>query len=152
MILFLLFFRFERNDYYFPRINNHNYTFYCNNGKKIIFVENIKNTKNSTWSLYDLNEQLNEKIYINNNVASKFTVNVDGDEIKIGDYKWDFLGSHQPGKAKYLISYFEERLLDAKVTVSGGWMGPPGAPGITYEDYAITPVTHIQDLLILSEI
>ena len=131
-------------------INNMTYTFYCADGRKIIFVENIEDIKNSVWYLYDNNEQVNEKIYITDGKASKFTVDFQANETKMGDYIWR--SNFGLNNAKYIIDRYLERLVHYKVTVYGGWQGPPGAPGMTSNSEDITPIKNINDLLYLDKI
>lgn len=134
-------------------INNKTYTFYNNDGRKIIFVENIEDIENSIWYLYDNNEQVNEKIYITdvtNLKASKFSIDFQGNETKMGDYIWQTnFGGY---KAKYTIDKYLERLVHCKVIVYDGYMGPPSAPGTTTRSEDITSIKNINDLLHLNKI
>ena len=123
------------------------YKFYDKKGNKMFSVHNIEDFENSVWSIFDNNKLLTEKIYINGKKAEKLNINKNNEKVKAGVYNWKF----EPGRdnAKYEYSKYVNRLIHKGVSITSGWMGPPGAPGYTNEFYKIHPVQKLGDLLIL---
>lgn len=123
------------------------YEFYNVSGNKIFSVYNIEDIEKSEWSVFNKNQQLIEKIFVNGKKAERFKINDKNEKLNDGVFDWEFV----PGRknAKYDQQKYVSRLVKKGVSETTGWMGPPGAPGFSSRFYDIDAVENLNDLLIL---